>query len=339
MKKILVTGGAGYIGSHTCVELVDAGYEPVIIDNFSNSDRSVIPSLYQLLGRDVNVYDYDCSDYDSLKSMITEEGDIYGIIHFAAFKAVGESYRNPFKYYQNNLNSTINVLEVMREFEIKNLVFSSSCTVYGQPEELPVSEESPIAEAASPYGHTKQMNEEMIREYQKLYPWIQSVVLRYFNPIGAHPSNMIGELPIGKPENLVPYITQTAAGHREDLTVFGSDYDTIDGTCVRDYIHVVDLAKAHVKSLSLIETFSDEQNNETLNLGYGKGFSVLELIIAFEKVSGLKLNYKLGERRKGDVAKIFSSSAKAEKILNWKCEYGLEEMLEHAWNWQKKLDS
>ena len=334
----MVTGGAGYIGSHTCVELHEAGYEPILVDNFSNSDRIVVDNLREIIGQDIVLYDVDCGDWESFSEVFEKQKDLSGIIHFAAFKAVGESYRNPFKYYRNNVNSTLNVLEAMRVYKIEDLVFSSSCTVYGQPEQLPVSEKSPIAEPASPYGHTKQMNEEMIFEYQKIHPHLRSVILRYFNPIGAHPSILIGELPLGKPENLVPFITQTAIGHRDELTVFGDDYDTIDGSCVRDYIHVVDLARAHVKSLKLMQDFREDKNREILNLGYGKGFSVLELIHAFERISGMKLNYKIGPRRKGDIAKIYSSSEKANKLLNWSCEYDLDAMLEHAWKWQLKLN-
>ncbi len=339
MKKILVTGGAGFIGSHTCVELIDAGYEPIIIDNFSNSDIKVLDALEVITGKAIKFYDLDCAEFTSFETLFKAESEIHGIIHFAAYKAVGESTKDPFKYYHNNINSTLNVLEAMKLYGVHKLVFSSSCTVYGQPNKLPVTESSPIVRAASPYGHTKQINEEMIFEYQKNFPKIQSVILRYFNPIGAHPSALIGELPLGKPENLVPFVCQTAAGLLDEITIFGEDYNTSDGTCVRDYIHVVDLAKAHVKSLELIQTFKNNASPEILNLGYGKGFSVLEVIKTFEKINNIQVNYKFGHRRKGDVEQIYSSSEKANKLLNWHCEYGLEEMLEHAWAWQKKLES
>ena len=337
MKKILVTGGAGFIGSHTCVELIDAGYEPIIIDNFSNSDEKVIDALKIITGKSIKVYNLDCADFASFEALFKSEKEIDGIIHFAAYKAVGESSRDPFKYYQNNVNSTLNVLEAMKQFGVKKLVFSSSCTVYGQPDELPVNESSPVVSAASPYGHTKQINEDMIFQYQKINSELQSVILRYFNPIGAHPSALIGELPIGKPENLVPFVTQTAAGLRDEITIFGNDYNTHDGTCIRDYLHVVDLAKAHVKSLDLMQSFKGDRNLEILNLGYGKGFSVLDIVKTFEKISNQSVNYKFGPRRKGDVEQIYSSSDKANKLLNWQCEYGLEDMLRHAWEWQKKL--
>lgn len=337
MKKILVTGGAGYIGSHTYVELCNAGYEAVIVDNFSNSDRKVLKALEKITGKSVNVYDVDCTDVSSLREVFEKEGDIFGIIHFAAFKAVGESVRDPFKYYNNNINSTLNVLELMKKYNVEKLVFSSSCTVYGQPDVLPVTEESPTVKAESPYGHTKQINEEMIGQYLRIMKDKRSVILRYFNPIGAHPSALIGELPLGKPENLVPFVTQTAAGLRDKLTIFGKDYNTIDGTCIRDYIHVVDLARAHVKALALMDQMKEE-NLEILNLGLGKGFTVYEVVQAFEKATGVKVNYEFGLRRPGDVEKIYSSSEKANKLLNWQCEYGLDEMLEHAWKWQKNVD-
>lgn len=337
MKKILVTGGAGYIGSHTYVELCNAGYEAVIVDNFSNSDRKVLKALEKITGKSVNFYDADCTDVTSLREVFEKEGDIFGIIHFAAFKAVGESVRDPFKYYNNNINSTLNVLEMMRLYNVEKLVFSSSCTVYGQPDVLPVTEESPTVKAESPYGHTKQINEEMISQYLRIMKDKRSVILRYFNPIGAHPSALIGELPLGKPENLVPFVTQTAAGLRDKLTIFGKDYNTVDGTCIRDYIHVVDLSKAHVKALALMDKMTNE-NLEILNLGLGKGFTVYEVVHAFERVTGVKVNYEFGPRRPGDVEKIYSSSEKTNKLLNWQCEYGLDEMLEHAWKWQKNVD-
>lgn len=336
MKKILVTGGAGYIGSHTCVELLEEGYEPIVVDNFSNSDPKVLEALEKLTGRTLKTHQVDCADLQALDAVFNSEKP-EGIIHFAAFKAVGESVRNPFKYYHNNIGGTLNILEMMKTHKVPNLVFSSSCTVYGQPESLPVTEDSPVVKAESPYGHTKQVNEEMIAQYTRIVSGMQSIILRYFNPIGAHPSGLIGELPLGKPENLVPFATQTAAGLRENLTIFGEDYNTPDGTCIRDYIHVVDLARAHVKALDRM--IKSDHSLEILNLGLGKGFSVKEVVDTFEKVTGVKVNHKFGPRRPGDVEQIWSSSDKANKALGWQCEYGLEEMLEHAWRWQSQLDS
>lgn len=336
MKKILVTGGAGYIGSHTYVELCEAGYEAVVVDNFSNSEKSVVSALEKITNTKVKLYECDCTDLDALRKVFESEGNIDGIIHFAAFKAVGESVRDPYKYYHNNIASTLNVLQIMKERKIDKLVFSSSCTVYGQPDKLPVDENTPLVKAASPYGHTKQINEEMIAQYLETDKSLKTVILRYFNPIGAHPSALIGELPLGKPENLVPFVTQTAAGIREKLTIFGKDYNTSDGTCIRDYIHVEDLARAHVQAIELMNKMQDK-NLDILNLGLGKGFTVYEVVQTFEKVTGVPVNYEFGPRRPGDVEQIFSSSEKANKLLNWQCLYGLEDMLKHAWAWQEHL--
>ena len=337
MKKILVTGGAGYIGSHTVVELHNAGYKPIILDNFSNSSENVIDALQQIIETDVQLYKTDCTDIDALRKVFEKEKNLEGIIHFAAFKAVGESVREPYKYYHNNISGTLNLLELMREFAIDKFVFSSSCTVYGQPEALPVNEDSPLVDAESTYGHTKQVCEDMIRHYTIAEHKIKSAILRYFNPIGAHPSSLIGELPLGKPENLVPFITQTAVGLRDELTIFGNDYNTVDGTCVRDYIHVVDLAKAHVKAFHFLEQSKELKLPEIINLGMGRGYSVKEVVDTFEKISGIKLNYAYGPRRQGDVEKIFSASDKANLLLNWTCNYNLEDMIQHAWDWQQKL--
>jgi UDP-glucose 4-epimerase len=338
MKRILVTGGAGYIGSHTVVSLIEAGYEAVIVDDFSNSERSVVENLKKITGVDLRVYEVNCADFDTLNKVFEDEKGIDGVIHFAAYKAVGESVRNPFKYYDNNLNSTLNVLELMRRHQVKEFVFSSSCTVYGQPDSLPVSESSPIKPAASPYGHTKQICEDIIVRYEHSYPELKTTILRYFNPIGAHPSALIGELPIGKPENLIPFITQTAMGIREKLSVFGNDYNTPDGTAVRDYIHVMDLARAHVLSLNFLDKIKAHGAADIINLGIGQGFSVKQVIDCFEKVTGIKVNYEFVARRAGDVEQIYSSCERAKQLLGWECEYQLEDMISHAWAWQKKLN-
>lgn len=337
MQKILVTGGAGFIGSHTVVELAREGFHPIIIDNFSNSHRDVLLGLKNLLGTDVPCHDIDCTDVASICEVIDQHGGVDGVIHFAAYKAVGESVRQPARYYHNNIGSLVAIVDAMQMKGVKNLVFSSSCTVYGQPETLPVTEDSPFARASSPYGYTKQICERILMDQARAENnTISSILLRYFNPIGAHPSGEIGELPIGQPENLVPYVTQTATGERDSLTIFGNDYDTPDGTCIRDYIHVVDLAKAHVKALFWLD--SSENCCEAFNLGTGEGKSVLDVINAFEKVSGEKLNYSLGDRRQGDIEKIYASAERAEKELNWKCELDLNDALRDAWNWQKRIE-
>lgn len=337
MSKILVTGGAGYIGSHTVVELVNAGYEPVIIDDFSNSSKKVLNRLSELTGRDFVSYEVDCKNYNELHQILTKE-NVDGIIHFAAFKAVGESVEKPLDYYENNLVSLINLLRLSSELDIKHFVFSSSCTVYGEPDDLPVNEDFPVLKANSPYGNTKQIGEEIIQDTIISAKNFNAISLRYFNPIGAHPSALIGELPLGKPNNLVPYITQTAIGKYQKLTIFGDDYPTVDGTNVRDYIHVVDLAKAHVKSLDYLKN----QNSgfmEYMNLGTGKGSSVLEVVKSFEKVNEINLNYEIGPRRPGDVVSVYADPRKANKELNWKAELSLEDALRDAWKWEKKIAS
>ena len=334
--KILVTGGTGYIGSHTVVELQQKGYEVVIVDNLSNSTKDVIYSIQKITGILPEFYNLDLCDENNTKEFFIHNKDISGVIHFAALKAVGESVEQPLKYYNNNIVSLLNILKWMNETQIKNFVFSSSCTVYGQPDVLPVTEESPFKTAMSPYGHTKQICEEIIRNTVNVFG-MKSILLRYFNPIGAHESALIGELPNGTPNNLVPFITQTAIGKRNCLSVFGSDYITPDGTCIRDYIHVVDIAKAHIKALEKMQEDSVNSNCEVFNLGTGNGFTVLEVIRAFEKVSGEKLNYKIVERRTGDVEKVWANTDFANKNLGWKAEKNLDEMMLSAWNWEKYI--
>jgi UDP-glucose 4-epimerase len=336
-KKIIVTGGAGYIGSHTVVELSNTGYEPIIIDNFENSYPSALDGIEKILNKKVKIYKVDCRDEQALSSIFEKEKNIFGVLHFAANKAVGESMKVPLKYYENNIQSLTTLLKVMGKFNTDKLVFSSSCTVYGIPDELPVSENCERRRPNSPYGNTKRISEEIIEDFIAANSKMGSVCLRYFNPIGAHKSSHIGELPIGVPNNLVPFITQTAAGLREELTVFGSDYDTSDGTCVRDYIHVVDLAKAHVKALDVFSKLQLRGKNEIFNLGTGRGNSVLEVITTFEKISGIKLKYKIGERRPGDVPEIYGEVTKANDVLGWKSELTLEDSISDAWNWQKNL--
>jgi UDP-glucose 4-epimerase len=336
-KKILVTGGAGYIGSHTVVELFNAGYDPIIIDNFSNAEKSVLNGLKEITGHEIKLYEGDCNDRNFLFELFEKEGVIDGVIHFAAFKAVGESVQKPLQYYHNNINSLIMLLEVMEKKNCHNFVFSSSCTVYGQPEKLPVTEETPKKQAESPYGNTKKICEDILEDYSKSGGKIKIIALRYFNPVGAHPSSKIGELPLGVPNNLVPFVTQTAAGLRKELTIFGNNYNTPDGTCIRDYIHVVDLAKAHVKSFEYLNINNDEQFFDVYNVGTGRGHTVLEVIKAFEKVSGENLNYKIGSKRPGDIEKVYASVEKVEKDLKWKAELSLEESLKDSWNWQKSI--
>jgi len=334
MKKILLTGGAGYIGSHIAVALVDGGFEPVIVDNFSNSEPSVIEAIESVTGRSISFYKADCRSLDALRDIVNKEGEISGVIHLAAFKAVGESVEKPLDYYDNNVGSLVSVLRIMQEKAISNLVFSSSCTVYGSPEKQPVTEKTPWAEAFSPYGYTKQICERMIRDVQVSHPESNQVSLRYFNPIGAHPSGKIGELAIGKPNNLVPYITQVAAGIREKLVVFGKDYNTLDGTCVRDYIHVVDLAEAHVKALNYMINSSTSQLS-VFNIGTGHGVSVKEVIDTFQKVNGVNINVEYGPRRPGDVEAIYADSQKAVDEMGWEARFTIEDALKHAWKWQK----
>lgn len=335
--KILVTGGTGYIGSHTAVELQNAGYEVVIIDNLSNSTADSIDGIERITGKRPIFEQLDCNDYEGLKNLFTKHTDIKGIIHFAASKAVGESVQKPLLYYRNNLVSLINLLELMPQYNIPNIVFSSSCTVYGEPDMNPIDETAPIKPAESPYGNTKQINEEIIQDTVKSGAPIKSIILRYFNPIGAHPTAELGELPNGVPQNLVPYITQTAMGIREQLSVFGDDYNTPDGSCIRDFINVVDLAKAHVVAIDRMVGNKSDEKVEIFNLGTGNGVSVLELIRVFEKVSGEKLNYKIVGRRVGDIEKIWAEPKHANEVLGWKAVENIEDTMASAWKWQLKL--
>ena len=334
--KILVAGGTGYIGSHTAVELLKKGYDVVIIDNLSNSHAAVIDRIEEITGKKPEFHQFDLIDREKTAAFFADHSDLDGIIHFAAFKAVGESMTDPLMYYRNNLDSLINILQGMKDNGIKNLVFSSSCTVYGQPDELPVKETSPIKEAWSPYGNTKQMSEEILR-FSVAAHGLKTIALRYFNPIGAHDSALIGELPLGVPNNLVPFITQTAIGLRKSLSVFGSDYDTPDGTAIRDYIHVVDLAKAHVIAVDRMIAGKGKSDMEIFNLGTGNGFSVLEVIQSFERVSGQKLNYQIVDRRPGDIEKVWADTSFANDELGWKAELSLDEMMASAWKWEKAL--
>jgi UDP-glucose 4-epimerase len=336
-KKIIVTGGAGFIGSHTAVELFNAGYLPVLVDNFDNSDPSALEGIRQIIGEELPFYQVDCNDKDAFRSVFQKEGSIEGVIHFAANKAVGESVKLPLKYYRNNIGSLVVLLEIMDELKLTNLVFSSSCTVYGQPDQLPVNESSPVKMAESPYGNTKQISEEILRDTVNSDQQLKAIALRYFNPVGAHKTALIGELPLGIPNNLVPFITQTAAGIREQLSVFGGDYNTPDGTCIRDYIHVVDLAKAHVKALNLLEKKQEPKYYDVFNVGTGQGNSVLEAIKAFEKASGQSLNYKIVDRRPGDIEKVYGDVSKATDELGWKAELNIEDAMADAWRWQQAL--
>jgi UDP-glucose 4-epimerase len=337
VKKILVTGGAGYIGSHTSVELMSAGYLPVLVDNFCASDRRIAARMQSLTGRDFPVHDVDCRDRASLREVFEKEQSIHGVIHFAAHKSVGVSVKQPREYYDNNIGSLVSLLAVMEERRVERLVFSSSCTVYGQPDELPVTERSPLKRAESPYGRTKQICESILDDVVTSGAALRGVTLRYFNPIGAHPSGTIGELPLGKPETLAPYITQTAAGLRDKLTVFGNDYPTRDGTCVRDYIHIMDLAAAHVAAFEWLERQPAGAFNEVFNIGTGQGVSVLEAILAFEETSGRKLRYEFGPRRAGDAVEVYASVSKAERELGWRARHGIADAMRDAWRWQENI--
>ncbi|QKG58353.1 UDP-glucose 4-epimerase GalE [Hymenobacter sp. BRD128] len=338
MSKILVTGGAGYIGSHTVVELAQAGYEPIIIDNFSNSQESALAGIQAILGREVPCHRIDCGDAEALRQVFKAEGNIAGVIHFAAFKAVGESVQKPLAYFHNNVGSLITLLQVMQEKKVENLVFSSSCTVYGVPDHLPVTEATPTKPASSPYGRTKQMCEDIVHDAAGAPDnKVHTILLRYFNPIGAHASAKIGELPLGVPNNLVPFITQTAAGLREKLTIFGNDYDTPDGTNVRDYIHVVDLAKAHIVAVQRLLDRKASDAVETFNVGTGHGNTVLEVVKTFEQASGQKLNYVIGPRRPGDVPAIYADATKSAEVLDFKTTTSLFDSLASAWKWQETL--
>ena len=335
--KVLVTGGLGFIGSHTVVELQEKGYDVIIIDDLSNSSVSVLEGISSISGKAPIFKKLDLKEKDNVEAFFSKHQDIVGVIHFAASKAVGESVEKPLLYYENNINTLIYVLKSILNLNTSNFIFSSSCTVYGQADSMPITENAPIKPAESPYGNTKQIGEEIIRDTCKVHPELKAISLRYFNPIGAHPSANIGELPIGVPQNLVPFITQTAAGLRKELSVFGDDYPTPDGTCIRDYIHVVDLAKAHVVALERLLNEKNESNYEIFNLGTGKGSSVLEAIHAFEKVTGQKLNYKFTSRRVGDVIEAYADTKKANEVLGWKAELTLDDAMLSAWNWEKKV--
>ena len=339
MARILVTGGTGYIGSHTTVELMQQGYDVTIVDNLSNSSIDVLDGIEAIVGRKPEFANIDCGNFVDLDNVFTSYPDIIGVIHFAASKAVGESVEKPLLYYRNNLGSLITLLDVMMQHQVHNIVFSSSCTVYGQPDaaHLPVDETAPIQKALSPYGNTKQINEEIICDEAHADKDLQATILRYFNPIGAHPSAMIGELPNGVPQNLLPYITQTAAGLRSELKVFGNDYNTPDGSCIRDYIYVVDLAKAHVKAIERMLHAKDREQVEVFNLGTGHGLSVLQLIKDFEEATGVHIPYSIVGRREGDIEQVWAAPKKANEILGWKADTPVKEVLASAWRWEKHI--
>jgi len=331
---VLVTGGTGYIGSHTVVELLENNYNVLIVDNLNNSRKEVLDGVTQITGKQVHFEKIDICDKEAFFAVLAKYPNIKSVIHFAAHKAVGESVENPLKYYHNNITGTLHVLQAMEMFHIKNLVFSSSCTVYGQPDILPVTELSPMKPAASPYGFTKQVSEQMIKDYMQVSKNLNSISLRYFNPVGAHPSTLIGELPTGVPDNLIPYVTQTASGLRDHLRVFGSDYNTPDGTPLRDYIDITDLAKAHLAAINRMEANQMESNYEFYNIGTGTGRSVLEIIAAFEQATGIKINYKIYPRREGDVEKVWADTRMANEKLKWKASRLLTETLASTWAWQ-----
>jgi UDP-glucose 4-epimerase len=336
MKKILVTGGCGYIGSHTIVDLIQHGFDVISADNNSRSNSNILVGVKNITGKTIKNYQIDLCSFDDTHAVFQENPDICGVIHFAAYKAVGESVQEPLMYFDNNINSLINILRCCEEFDIPNLVFSSSCTVYGNPDASPVTEETPTKQAESPYGYTKQMGEQIVTQTVHSNN-IQSILLRYFNPVGAHPSAEIGELPIGRPANLVPAITQTAIGKLPQMQVFGNDYPTRDGSCIRDFIHVSDIAHAHTLALNYLIEGRNTSNCEIFNLGTGNGITVLEAIAAFEEVSGEKLNFAIAERRAGDIVGIFANNEKAKAMLGWIPQYGIKDMMSTAWNWEKKL--
>lgn len=338
-ETILVTGGTGFIGSHTTVELIQNGYNVVIVDNLSNSNASVVDGIEKITGVRPEFEKVDCCDYAAMENVFEKHKGISGIIHFAASKAVGESVQKPLLYYRNNINSLINLLELMPKYEVKGIIFSSSCTVYGQPsaENLPVTEEAPMQKALSPYGNTKQVNEEIIQDYIHSGAPIKSIILRYFNPIGSHPSALIGELPNGVPMNLIPFVTQTAIGIRKELKIFGNDYNTPDGTCIRDYIDIMDLAKAHVKAMERILNENGTDPVEVFNIGTGNGLSTLQIVEGFEKATGVKLNWHYAPRREGDIEKVWANPHKANTVLGWKASVDIEDTLRSAWKWQQKL--
>ncbi|MEI6139390.1 MAG: UDP-glucose 4-epimerase GalE [Mariniphaga sp.] len=336
-RQVLVTGGTGYIGSHTVVELQAVGYEVVIIDDLSNSTADVIDNIEKISGIRPAFEEFNLLNNVQLEAFFEKYSEIDAIIHFAAFKAVGESVAKPLSYYRNNLVSLMNILDCMSKYHVPNLVFSSSCTVYGQPDHLPVTENTPKKDAESPYGNTKAISEEILRDVVQVTPQVNVIALRYFNPIGAHPTSLIGELPRGVPGNLVPFITQTAAGIRQELSVFGDDYDTPDGSNIRDYINVVDLAKAHVIAIDRLINKTNADRFEYFNIGTGKGVSVLEVVHTFEEATGVKLNYKIVNRRPGDVVKIYADTTIANTVLGWSAETSLADTLLSAWNWEKKV--
>lgn len=338
MAKILVTGGCGYIGSHTVVDLIDNGFEVITADNYFNAAPSVLQGIEKITGKQVKNYAINLCDLAATQQIFRENPDIVGIIHFAALKAVGESVEKPLLYFQNNLGSLLNILECMKEFSVKNLIFSSSCSAYGNADELPVTEDTPFKEAESPYARTKQMGEHILQDFSKRYTAFNCISLRYFNPAGAHESALIGESPTNNASNLVPVITGVASGKREKITVFGTDYDTRDGSCIRDYIHVMDLANAHTKAMQFVLADKNEHNSEVFNLGIGAGVSVLEAIHAFEKANGVKVNYELGPRRAGDVVAIYANYEKAAKLLGWEPKRNIEDIMKTAWEWEKVKD-
>ena len=336
-QKVIITGGLGYIGSHTAIELLHSGYELVLIDDLSNSHLFIKDAIESISGQQVNFNEFDLKDYAACAQLFEEHQDAIAVIHFAAHKAVGESVENPDKYYRNNLLSTINVVKCMEEHKIPNLIFSSSCTVYGQPEELPVTENAPVQPPASPYGATKQMNEQMLKDLSFASSSLSVVSLRYFNPIGAHESGKIGELPQGVPQNLLPYLTQTAKGIREFLRVWGDDYNTPDGTAIRDYIHISDLATGHLKAFEYLRDNPDRKKYSVFNLGTGKGYSVLDVIHSFERSTGVKVPYKIFDRRPGDVECVYADPTKANNELGWSCQYSLDDMTKSAWIWENTV--
>lgn len=335
-QKILVTGGTGYIGSHTVVELINSGFEPVIVDNLNNSVYQIIDQIRQITGIVPEFHNFDLNDEQKLRALLDKHPDLDGVIHFAAYKSVGESVAEPLKYYRNNIVTLLNVIDAFGERNV-NIVFSSSCTVYGEPDQLPVTESSPVKDAESPYGNTKQVSEEILRDAAQVNKNLKVTALRYFNPVGAHASALIGELPIGVPQNLVPFITQSAIGKRGAITVFGDDYSTQDGSCIRDYIHVVDLAKAHIAALKRMKTLNNGGSFDIYNVGTGTGSSVLQVINEFESSTGVKLDYRIGPRRSGDIEKIYGDVTKAGKELGWKTELGLTEMMSSAWAWENYI--
>ena len=339
MKKVIITGGAGFIGSHTAVELHAAGFQPIIVDNFGASDPRMVSRVNEIIGDTLTVHELDCRDREGLRRVLDAEGECFGVIHFAAHKAVGASTPEALDYYDNNVGSLVAVLQVMAEVGLSNLVYSSSATVYGETKQLPITEASPIQDAESPYGTTKQVCELVLRDVAASKTQVKAVTLRYFNPVGAHPSGRIGELPLGVPANLVPFITQTAIGQRDKLTVFGNDYETPDGTCTRDFIHVVDLAKAHVAALDWLDRQTRPSFNEVFNVGTGTCTSVLEAIHSFERASGAPLNYEIGPRRTGDIVESYANVDKAREVLGWEASLTIDDAMRDAWRWQRALGS